>query len=319
MHEPFRPDFCFTSGDAAATFAHLSAVEAAGRGPARHALLDGVEVEERDPARLAQRCRREISLDWTPEGGILNYAENGKVRLGWPDVQLPISELRDLLQATPFLWMSSATVSSRWGPEGQPVKYVGPGFLDGHYDHGWVCALKGEGHRQLVSRRGLDYGPWRLIHGDNDLSLVQFHDTEAGDDEALAQARPGHRWMGVTPEGLFIPTPPVAWRHADLRKLYDPETGLLMVTVYGRRVSPEEMLEACAIRRYQPLDVEVRNLAFVFLREQDAREQLHDLWLRELQCHALIEGREVRLDDTYVPPPPRVPGWVKRVQDREGF
>ncbi|MEJ2454126.1 MAG: hypothetical protein P8103_08225 [Candidatus Thiodiazotropha sp.] len=319
MQTPFRPDFCFSSEDAAVTASHLLELEVAGRWPPKYVDLDGRRVAETDPAQLLQRCNRQLMLDWAPEGGIIDYAKDDKVRLGWPEEYLSIAALRDLLQQIPFRWMSASTISSQWGPEGQPTKYIAPGFLDGHYDHGWVCAFKGAGHDQLVSRRWLDYGPWRLVRGESDLSLVQFHDLEVDDAVALNQAKPGHRCMGVTPEGGFIPPPPISWRHGDLRKLYDPATGLLMVVVYGRQVTQEEMLEACAIRRYQPLDVEVRNLAFVFMQERDARDHLHDLWLRGLECRALIDGKERRLDEEYVPAVPVVPDWVKRVQDREGF
>ena len=83
--------------------------------------------------------------------------------------------------------------------------YRAPGFLDSHFDHGWGCALKGAGHDHLVSRRWLEYGPWRLIRDEeNDISLVQFHDLEADAITALEQAKPGHKRMGVSDTGGFI-------------------------------------------------------------------------------------------------------------------
>ncbi|HBE33637.1 MAG TPA: hypothetical protein DD990_20560, partial [Cyanobacteria bacterium UBA11368] len=51
-------------------------------------------------------------------------------------------------------------------------KYIAPGFIDGHGGHGWACAFKGEGHNHLVSRRWLEYGPWRLLRDEeNDISF----------------------------------------------------------------------------------------------------------------------------------------------------
>jgi hypothetical protein len=61
----------------------------------------------------------------------------------------------------------------------------------------------------------------------------------------------------------------------------------------------------------------VRQVAFVFVEEANARRHLHDLWLRGLECRWMSPRGEVRLDH-YDAPPPAPPDWVKAVQDREG-
>jgi len=94
----------------------------------------------------------------------------------------------------------------------------------------------------------------------------------------------------------------------------------LKVVVHGRAVSQCEMLDACAARVYQPLgpDKPLAQVAYVFMTEDQARAYLHELWLRGLECWAIVEGREVRLDDSYEPGPPPKPDWVVEVEAREG-
>jgi hypothetical protein len=53
----------------------------------------------------------------------------------------------------------------------------------------------------------------------------------------------------------------------------------------------------------------------VFLEEQNAERHLHELWLRELECRAVVGGREVRLDTDYHPAPDK-PEWVRRLEER---
>jgi hypothetical protein len=320
MQSPLPPSFCFTCADARASLRVLHGRFATDRGVPGEIYVDDAPWRDApDLETMLGSAQRVLNLRWASNGGGLGYDARGLVRCHWPDAKFSIAEFRTLLQHLPFRWMSAATMSSVWGPGGQPHDYLGPGFGEGHYDHGWACAFKGDGHDQLVSRRWLDYGPWRLIRGDNDVSLVQFHDLEADDLVALEQAKPGHQCMGISPEGGFIEPLPFPWKFPDLRKLYDPGARVLTVVVHGRTVSGREMLEACALRRYQALEVPVDNVAFVFLEERAAREHLHALWLRGLECRAIIAGREVRLDQDYEAPPPVEPEWVQRVRDRDGF
>jgi hypothetical protein len=95
---------------------------------------------------------------------------------------------------------------------------------------------------------------------------------------------------------------------------------LLKIVIHGRDVPQLEMLDACAARHYNILgpDKPLDNVAFVFMEESVARAHLHELWLRELECRAIIGGQEVLLNTGYNPPPPEKPQWVLDVEAREG-
>ena len=179
---------------------------------------------------------------------------------------------------------------------------------------GWGCAFKGAGHNRLVSRRWLDFGPWRLIRGTNDVSMVQFHDLGADAPTALEQAKPGHERMGISDTGGFIQTAYVYAHKID--GLYSQEERKLRILIHGREVSEREMLDACAVRHYQALgaDSPIDSIAYVFAVEAEARAHLHELWLRELECWAFIGGCEERLDLDYHPAPDK-PSWVKRLEN----
>lgn len=107
-----------------------------------------------------------------------------------------------------------------WGEPDRDRQCLGPRFGDGHYGHGWGCAFKGDGHRNLVSRRWLEHGPWQLVRGANDVSLVLFHDLNADPATALEQAKPSHQRMGISPEGGYIQSSFV-YRH-DLSGMFEP-------------------------------------------------------------------------------------------------
>src|SRR6185436_9555656 len=99
---------------------------------------------------------------------------------------------------------STASLYPEWadGSPGDP--YRAPNFAELHFGHGWACAFRGEGHDRLVSRRWLDFGPWKLRRGANDTSLVQFHALGVDAATALEQARIGHERMGISDSGGFI-------------------------------------------------------------------------------------------------------------------
>ncbi|MGM0554948.1 MAG: hypothetical protein ACQEVA_01075 [Myxococcota bacterium] len=195
-------------------------------------------------------------------------------------------------------------------------KYLGYGFGDGHASLGWMCAFKGAGHERLVSRRWLEWGPWLLLRGPNDLSVVLFHDPQADWRSALTQCRPGHERMGISDRGGFIQTDFVYEYGVDGR--YIPEERLLRITVLDRELTQTEMLEACAVRHYNQLgeDRPVERVAYFFIDPEQARDHLHELWLRELECWTVIDGREVRLDDDYDPGEPDRPDWVGELAER---
>jgi len=199
-----------------------------------------------------------------------------------------------------------------------PIDYHTTSFGDGLASHGWACAFKGAGHDRLVSRRWLEYGPWHLIRDeDSDLSFVQFHDLDADPETALKQAKPGHQRMGISKTGGFIQS--IYDPFFELKGFYLEDEGILEVVVAGREVTQHEMLEACQARYHQPLDGKhIDNVRYVFVEgEQVARTHLHELWLRELECWAIVDWQKVRLDADYDPGPPQKPEWVLAVEARE--
>jgi hypothetical protein len=275
---------------------------------------------------------KRFTLDWNVGGD--KYAFVSWVRLqrdrnqimikarNWglaPDEQI----VRGALEHVSFAYCAGASASSEWGFSGARIDYSGCDFGDGHVDLGWMCGFKGDGHRSIVSRRWLEFGPWRLVRGKNDLSFVQFHDLQADDETALEQARPGHLRMGYSSVGGFIP-PVFTWSvlrdaaKGSIKGVYDASTETLVQVVAGRKVEPLEMLEAAAIKVRQPLEKPVRQVAYVFIDEREARAHLHELWLHGLEVRAIINGREIRLDEQHAPKP-TPPDWVKRVQDRDGY
>jgi hypothetical protein len=248
-------------------------------------------------------------------------------------------ETSDVL-ATMAEWpFDVATLSSWhshvWEPPLLEKQYRAPRFGNGHHDLGWACLFRGEeGHRRLVSRRWLDFGPWRVLRGPHDTTMVQFHDVDADARTALEQAMPGHHRMADTSAGGIID--PLFELASPFNALYvSDERKLRVICHEGRVVTPGEMLDACTVlfhnntppERFareradmarivghrEPPHIEgpVDSVAFVFITEEDARAHLHDLWLRGLECWAFIEGKEVRLDLDYHPEPPPKPAWVQ--------
>lgn len=237
--------------------------------------------------------------------------------------QADVRMVCEQLEKIPFEYCSGASASSEWGFAGARREYFGCQFGDGHVGLGWMCAFQGEGHRWLASRRWLEFGPWRLIRGKNDLSFVQFHDLRADDETALEQARPGHLRMGYSALGGFI-APQHSWEllcepaARSIRGVYDETSKTLLQVVAGREIEPLEMFEAAAIKVLQPVSKPIEQVAYVFIDEGQARTYLHELWLRGLEVRAFIGGKERRLDEDYHPVP-KAPEWVKRAQDRDGL
>ena len=222
--------------------------------------------------------------------------------------------LLDILNRVDFTVASVFSVVPGWWSK--PKMYRPPGFSDGHFSNGSFAAFsRDDGHARLVSRRWLDHGPWRLLRDeDTDLTLVQYHDLQATEADALEQAYPGHEAMGIRPHGGFIQTDFVFGKLKP--GLYERETRTVVAVVPGQeQVTPRQMLEAAAMKLWQPLEEPVDQVAFVFTDEGNARKHLHDLWLRGLEVRFV----GTRLDDQFDPGPPATPDWVKAVQDREGF
>ncbi len=254
-----------------------------------------------------------VSAEWSGRG-LLRVDPGRLVKVQIEDYELEAQGLLTLLSEVPFTVGSAATIHPEWRTGALGEKYNAPSFGQMHWAHGWACFFRGAGHERLVSRRWLDFGPWRLLRGANDTSLVQFHDLAADAAAALAQARPGHERMGISPRGGYLQT---NFRYSqDLRGLYyESERKLHVVVPFGESVTEREMLDACAARLYQPLgpDQPVANVAYVFADEDAARAHLHELWLRGLECRAFVAGVETRLDEDYQPAPSK-PDWVSRLE-----
>ncbi len=195
------------------------------------------------------------------------------------------------------------------------------GFGRTHRSHGWGCAFRGAGHDRLVSRRWLDFGPWRVIRRPNDTTFIQFHDLAITDPAAAyAQAAPGHERMGNSATGGYLQHQ-LDWIIGDdVPGLYFDKTRTLEVVVAPAiAVSQEDMLSYCALRLKHrltpPATGRVERIAYVFMERADAEAHLHELWLRELECW-YVEGRgKHRLDLDYHPVP-NPPAWVRALDGK---
>lgn len=195
-------------------------------------------------------------------------------------------------------------------------------FSRGHIDHGWGCAFRGVGHDHLVSRRWLDFGPWRTIRLPDDTTFVQFHDLAITDPaEAYAVAKVGHERMGVSYTGGFIQQVD-QWMLDDAKGAYTAQDRKLHVVVAeGVEVPQLRMLNAATLRRHYRLNPgepePVERIAFVFVHEGQARAHLHELWLRELECW-VHDARGLRRLDADYHPTPTPPDWARRLDASSG-
>lgn len=183
-----------------------------------------------------------------------------------------------------------------------------------HIDHGWGMLFRGAGHDRLVSRRWLDFGPWRVVHLPDDTTFIQFHDLSLTDPAAAwEQAKVGHQRMGIDPIGGYIKGIDLEVI-SQLRGLYIAATRTLEIVVGpGNSVSQQDMRVSCALRLHhreiKPASDRIEHIAYVFMDRRDAEAHLHELWLRELQCWYVDERGKHRLDDNYCPTP-TPPPWV---------
>lgn len=220
---------------------------------------------------------------------------------------------------------------TRFGSESRdkPDLYVPKaGFGHGHVELGWCAAFKGLGHAHLGSRRELRYNPWRILRDEaHDVTLVQFHDTQADAVTAAKQARPSHQLMGYTvlPVGVYFhggtgmyafPEPhPFTY---DTSGEYDATTRTWRVR-RSAPLFPREVTDFAAFRFYsRNTDQPIERFEVVFDREELARQHQEALWCREMDSCVEGGGRVAPLDADYVPEPPAPPDWVRAVQDREG-
>lgn len=236
------------------------------------------------------------------------------------------STVEEVLRRVEPLPFTIAAFGEAWPEEWRGIEHETFGFANSHTRLGWACAFKGAGHDRLVSRRWLDFGPWRALSGHNDLTLVQFHDLGVGADEALGQALPGHARMGISEGGGFVQGPSAAGKgikYSPLERfpegLYDAGRRTLEVVVApGREVGQGEMLDACAYRLNKRADkaTPIESIAYVFMTDSAARDHLHELWLRELEVWTVEAGPKRRIDLGYKPEPTR-PDWVRNLERKQ--
>jgi hypothetical protein len=258
-----------------------------------------------------------VSISWGKqyEGDIIYYQIDSPMSLGFENFDLLKFEFLKIFKELSFEIISIGDVYSEW----LDIEYNTLGFSDGHSTLGLGCAFQKLGHQRIVSRRWLEYGPFLVTRDEErDISLIQFHDLEADAMTALEQAKPGHEWMrGRKGVGGFIQRD-YNLLSDDFAPLYEADSKTIKIVVYGRAVTKAEMLDACATRYWQLLgeDKPVERAAFVFMDEKEARANLFELWLHELECWTIIQGIETRLDLDFVPPAPVKPDWVLNVQAR---
>ena len=284
--------------------------------PFADTIPDRVEVDYEDQpptlqwGDLLSQTARNLTVAWgdvdNPDQS-LNYYPGACIHV---EVDLPpeAQRVQGWLAALDFEVAVFATLHDNWR-DIEP-DYVPPVLPTRHYRFGWALAIKGAARKRIVSERWPAYSPARVEERD-DLIFIQFHDPKADAATSLAQAKAAHRAFSSDAEGGFIKEGYLL-RH-DFKGVYDEKSGVLKVAVLGRSISPREMLDACALRLEGelPNGKSVKNVAYVFLDEREIGEHLHQLWLRGLECWTIREGREVRLDDTYDPPPPVVVDWAK--------
>jgi hypothetical protein len=267
-----------------------------------------VDYEKRKPqpgwiAVLGKAARKVVAM--SNEGHTLTFTKKGLVTLRRPDTELAAPETFALLTELPFELAAIGQIYPEWWDEEYPTY----SFSDGHVQHGWACAFKGAGYDRLVSRRWLDFGPWRKrVIGA--ASWIEFHDLEADPKQALEQALPGWERMGISDTGGFIQSGFVF--KDDVGGVYDADQHKLKILVQSGEVSQRKMLEIAAAR-HNPLIQKAYNVehtAFIFTDEANAKRHLHELWLREHECWAIVEGDERRLDTGYTPQP-SPPAWAR--------
>ncbi len=262
--------------------------------------------------KLLPKYERGVGAYWgniIENKGFIDYSPTEEiVKLKISDYELiDVESVMKMLASLPWTVATFSEISSQGGWD----EYCVSEFTDFQFQHGWACAFKGEGHDRLVSRRCLEFGPWRLLRDEaNDISFVQFHDLNTDPATALEQVKPGHRAMSIYGVGDYIDETHTFTN--DLKAHYVPEERNMRVVIPpGKEITESEMSDYCAARHFQAFESQpFDTLSFVFIAAEEAQNYLHDLWLREIECFGITEqGVEVRLDRDY-DPVPETPDWV---------
>ncbi|MEO7093722.1 MAG: hypothetical protein ABI175_10760, partial [Polyangiales bacterium] len=334
-----RVDLCvsFWQPDVAGTFRAIRNLGILGGqgedelGPPDRLIVDGVSRDLTPDwlERAVHDTIKSATAVWD-EGGhrSLSYFKNNAVKMTINDFALDVDDVLAMLARIPFRVATFATIHPSWKPPGgserppppllsetmdeaaASVPMVRKSFRFGEDQEnlGWAVAFKGDGHKRIVSRRFLEHGPWKMIGGDEDVSLVLFHDLWSDATAAKAQAEVGHARLA---EGAV--TAPLEMTH-ELRGFYaEADKRLRVLVEEPGLLDPRRLLEARQAARVGH-EIEpgkpIESVAFVFTSEEQARANLHELWVRELECRTSIDKIEKRVDTDYKPADAR-PDWAR--------
>ncbi|MBX3251955.1 MAG: hypothetical protein KF901_32555 [Myxococcales bacterium] len=294
--------------------------------PATSASLDYDAVKGfrpgHDESLLLEKAKEKLVFK-APRGARWSISVKAQaVQVSWLVESFPVVDAH-LLSQLDFLYASFGTRYPEWDEHKGPLWYERGGTGAGHWGLGWGFALQGEGHEHLVSRRWLDHGPWRVTYGPNDTTLVQFHDLDVDAATAARQATEGHKLWSHYLSGGFISDRDTFVRLAGPHRpkpenaLYVADDRSIRIIIHGRPIPEGEMRETGSWRIYPPTpDQPVDSVRYVFMDMAQALSYLHALWLRGIEVYAMTPQGEVRLDDTFTPPPVEKPDWVRALDAR---
>ena len=255
---------------------------------------------------LFEICKEIITIQFGKDT-YLQLTLKDIVYFGIKDYDIRPSSIMSLIEDLTFELAVFGSLYPEWANPFKP--YYSPGFSNFHLFHGWACAFKSDGHNRLVSRKWLDYGPWKTTYLEGDISFIEFHKLGINSEEAIEHAREGHQVMGISDRGGFIQSDYV-YHYRDFG-MYVPETQVLKVIVYGEDIPDRKLLDSAALLRLQGLGEKYPLLAihYVFIEEEQAKEYLHKLWLYGLDCRTIKDGIEISLAENYHPKILK-PSWV---------
>jgi hypothetical protein len=269
------------------------------------------KVSENWIHKTIDKCKVMVDATWDEGWHFISYNHDGVLKVSVPEFLNNSRSVIQLLAPLSWILITFDGLYGKWYSKERT--HISHFIGYGHFPLGWGCAFKGKGHEKLVGRRWLVQGPWLNIREDHDTTLVQFHDLNADADTAFEQARLGHERMASPDAGGFI-FDDYEYEY-DLKGLYSISQRKLKIIVIDREISQREMLDARAsvIRQKGGVENPLDNVAYIFVEGKAvAQKYLHDLWLHGLECWAIDEGVEVRLDLDYRPTPVK-PEWVKKV------
>ncbi len=284
---------------------------------------DYVQFDDRDLSvsewkEHLRRATGQCLVAWEKVDAQINYLpRNDLISFAYHDAFTRPEEAIALLETLSFGVVElGTTFLDQW----IEADYRRWGFGRRMIDHGWGCAFRGAGHDRLVSRRWLDFGPWRVLRRPDDTTFIQFHDLAITDPaEAYEQAKVGHQRMGIDPIGGYIQGIDLDVIAAVQGVYRADERTLDIVIAPGIEVRQQDMRVACGLRLHhrltKPAVAPIDQVAYVFIDKADAMAHLHELWLRELQCWHVDERGKHRLDADYHPTP-TPPAWVKAIEER---